>query len=192
MLYSCVTPALLLLYFNIHTYDTYICCTPVYIYLLCFCCTPALPLAVYVTALTPALLKYIHLYSCSTRKISVCVYASFLRHSCFTLTYIYTHIYMYIHIYIHIYIYILRIYIYTYIYTYICTYIYIYICFILVCLLLNSYAYLCFTCADSPLLIYVTAVILFYFNVFIHTPAVLVLTRTFLAVCVCVCAGLLG
>jgi hypothetical protein len=34
--------------------------------------------------------------------------------------------------------------------------------------------YLCFTPA-SPLLIYATAVILFYFNIFLYTPALLVL-----------------
>ncbi len=44
--------------------------------------------------------------------------------------------------------------------------------------------YLCFTRA-SPLLIYVTAVILFYFNIFMYTRALLVLFL--LCVCVCVC-----
>ncbi len=46
--------------------------------------------------------------------------------------------------------------------------------------------YSCFTRA-SPLLIYATAVILFYFNIFIHTPALLVLYSYF-SCCVCVCA----
>jgi hypothetical protein len=44
--------------------------------------------------------------------------------------------------------------------------------------------YLCFT-RVSPLLIYASAVIMFYFNIFIRTPALLVLFL--LCVCVCVC-----
>ncbi len=35
--------------------------------MLYLCFTPALPLAIYVTAAFPALLEYIHLYSCFTR-----------------------------------------------------------------------------------------------------------------------------
>ncbi len=47
--------------------------------------------------------------------------------------------------------------------------------------------YLCFTPA-SPLLIYVTAVILLYLHIFIYTPATLVLYSYFAwCVCVCVC-----
>jgi hypothetical protein len=45
--------------------------------------------------------------------------------------------------------------------------------------------YLCFTLA-SPLLIYVTAVILLYLHIFIYTPALLVL-YSFFCWCVCVC-----
>ena len=47
--------------------------------------------------------------------------------------------------------------------------------------------HLCFTPA-SPLLIYVSAVFLFYFNIFIYTRALLVLYSYFsCCVCVCVC-----
>jgi hypothetical protein len=45
--------------------------------------------------------------------------------------------------------------------------------------------YLCFTPA-SPLLIYVTAVILLHLHIFIYTPALLVLSSYF-SWCVCVC-----
>ena len=46
--------------------------------------------------------------------------------------------------------------------------------------------YLRFTPA-SPLLIYVTAVILLYLHIFIYTPALLYFTHNFLCGCVCVC-----
>jgi hypothetical protein len=46
--------------------------------------------------------------------------------------------------------------------------------------------YLCFTPA-SPLLIYVTAVILLHLHIFIYTPALLVLYYYF-SCCVCVCS----
>ena len=45
--------------------------------------------------------------------------------------------------------------------------------------------YLCFTPA-LPLAIYVTAAILLYLNIFIYTPALLVLYSYF-SCCVCVC-----
>ena len=50
--------------------------------------------------------------------------------------------------------------------------------------------YLCFTPA-LPLAIYVTAVILLYFNIFIDTGALLVLYSYF-SWCACVCGGLMG
>jgi hypothetical protein len=65
---------------------------------------------------------------------------------------------------------------------------YIYICLTPVCLLLNIYVYvldmlyLCFTPA-SPLLMYVSAVILFYLYIHLYSC----FTRTLLAVYVCVC-----
>ncbi len=58
-------------------------------------------------------------------------------------------------------------------------YTYIHIRMLYSCMLTLKYLcifmlYLCFTPA-SPRLMYVTAVILFYFNIFIYTPALLVL-----------------
>ena len=78
LLYSCVTPHLLLLYFNL----VYTHIHMLYVYMLYFSFTPAVPLAVYVTAVillyfnificTPALLQLYSYFSCCVC-VTVCV-----------------------------------------------------------------------------------------------------------------------
>ena len=110
-----------------------------------------------------ALLRHVALVFTGVARLTLVATALLLRYSCFT-----PHsLLLYFKIYTHSHALLL------YAYSYIYIYIYIYM------------RYLCFTPA-SLLLIYLTTVILPYFNIFIYTAALLVLYSYF-SCCVCVC-----